>query len=186
MLFRSGVLRVFVDRPGGIDLDAVAEATTAVSGVLDDIDPVPGGRYTLEVSSPGLERPLVKPADYARFLGMRAKVQLSKAIDAHPNRKVYRGEILAMRETGSGATLGASPEIAFREDDVGEVTLPFDRIAKANLVVDEYKPAPRPGKGAGKPGKHKTKHRGAPRGREATGDVKQHDTSGEKTGRQGE
>ena len=187
------VLRLFIEALGHDPRKAVGGVTLAqcskVSrdlGMALEVAELIDHAYNLEVSSPGLERPLVKPADYARFLGMRAKVQLSKAIDAHPNRKVYRGEILAMRETGSGATLGASPEIAFREDDVGEVTLPFDRIAKANLVVDEYKPAPRPGKGAGKPGKHKTKHRGAPRGREATGDVKQHDTSGEKTGRQGE
>src|SRR5205807_9965183 len=63
----GGTLRVTVDRPGGIDLDAVSEATLVVSDALDHHDVIPG-RYTLEVSSPGLERPLRTPAHFQRFV----------------------------------------------------------------------------------------------------------------------
>ncbi|MBV8162105.1 MAG: ribosome maturation factor RimP [Acidimicrobiia bacterium] len=64
----GATLRVTVDRAGGIDLDAVSEATLVVSDALDRNDPIPG-RYTLEVSSPGLERPLRTPAHFQRFVG---------------------------------------------------------------------------------------------------------------------
>ena len=71
---RERVVRVVVDRDGGVDLEAIAEATRAVSGVLDVHDPVPG-RYTLEVSSPGVERPLRTPAHFARAVGETVSVR---------------------------------------------------------------------------------------------------------------
>jgi ribosome maturation factor RimP len=67
-------LRVTVDRPGGVDLDAIAEATRVVSSHLDRHDVVPG-RYVLEVSSPGLERPLRTPGHFSRFVGTRVAVR---------------------------------------------------------------------------------------------------------------
>lgn len=70
----GGVLRVLVDRPGGIDLDAVAAATRLVSDALDAADAL-SGPTTLEVSSPGLERPLRTPAHYARAVGATINVK---------------------------------------------------------------------------------------------------------------
>ncbi len=70
----GGVLRVLVDRPGGIDLDAVAAATRLVSDAIDEVDAL-SGPTTLEVSSPGLERPLRTPAHYARALGSKINVK---------------------------------------------------------------------------------------------------------------
>lgn len=70
----GGVLRVLVDRPGGIDLDAVAAATRVVSDAIDEAD-VLAGPTTLEVSSPGLERPLRTPAHFARAIGTRVSVK---------------------------------------------------------------------------------------------------------------
>jgi ribosome maturation factor RimP len=64
----AATLRVTVDRPGGIDLDGLAEANRAVSATLDRVDPLPG-RYTLELSSPGLERRLRTPEHFARAVG---------------------------------------------------------------------------------------------------------------------
>ncbi|MFP5377423.1 MAG: ribosome maturation factor RimP [Acidimicrobiia bacterium] len=72
--FSSGALQIFVDRPGGVDLDAVAVVSTTVSELLDRHDPVPG-RYTLEVSSPGVERPLRRPEHFRRFVGATVKVK---------------------------------------------------------------------------------------------------------------
>ena len=68
------VLRVLVDRPGGIDIDEVAVATRIVSNAIDDVDAL-AGPATLEVSSPGLERPLRTPAHYAGAVGSRVSVK---------------------------------------------------------------------------------------------------------------
>jgi ribosome maturation factor RimP len=68
VVLRGGELEVFVDRSGGVDLEALSEATRAVSAAVDEIDPIPG-RYTLTVSSPGLERRLRTPAHFARATG---------------------------------------------------------------------------------------------------------------------
>jgi ribosome maturation factor RimP len=68
LVLKGGELEVFVDREGGVDLEALSEATRAVSAALDEIDPIPG-RYTLTVSSPGLERRLRTPAHFTRAVG---------------------------------------------------------------------------------------------------------------------
>lgn len=73
------LLRITVDSPDGMDLDEIARVTRLVSEVLDANDPLPG-RYTLEVSSPGLERPLVTPAHFARFIGSRVAVKLKPGL----------------------------------------------------------------------------------------------------------
>jgi len=72
---QSGLLRVTVDRAGGLDLEALSVANRVVSRVLDDVDPFPG-RYTLEVSSPGLERPLRRPEHFQRAVGSTVSVRL--------------------------------------------------------------------------------------------------------------
>ena len=70
----GAVVRVLVDRPGGVDLDTLDAATRAVSRALDVADPMPG-RYTLEVSSPGLERRLRTPRHFQAAVGSRVKVK---------------------------------------------------------------------------------------------------------------
>jgi ribosome maturation factor RimP len=70
-----GLVRVTVDRDGGVDLDAISSTTREVSSVLDEHDPMPGRRYTLEVSSPGLERPLRTPEQFARAVGEEVTVR---------------------------------------------------------------------------------------------------------------
>jgi ribosome maturation factor RimP len=139
------VLRLYVEHIGhdprhvigGVGIDECARISRDVSMALDVAD-ILQHAYHLEVSSPGLERPLSKPEHYRRFAGLRAKVRLELPIDAQPGRRNYRGEILGLVE--------AQPEsIRFRDDEVGEVVFPSDRIARAHLV---YEPAPRvkPGK----------------------------------------
>jgi ribosome maturation factor RimP len=71
----GGLVRVTVDRPGGIDLDALSDANRTISAALDREDPVPGGRYTLEVTSPGVERPLRTPEQFQRFVGTDVNVK---------------------------------------------------------------------------------------------------------------
>jgi ribosome maturation factor RimP len=70
----GGRLEVLVDRAGGADIDAIATVARAISRALDDADPI-AGHYTLEVSSPGLERPLRTPAHYAAAVGTTVKVK---------------------------------------------------------------------------------------------------------------
>ena len=77
---QGGLLRVTIDRPGGVDLDALSAATQVVSGALDREDPVPG-RYTLEVSSPGVERPLRTPEHFRRHVGSLVSVRTVAGVE---------------------------------------------------------------------------------------------------------
>ena len=76
----GGRLRISVDRSGGIDLDAVSEATKRISALLDEHDVVPG-TYALEVSSPGIERPLRTPEHFARFVGTTVAVRTNPGVE---------------------------------------------------------------------------------------------------------
>lgn len=91
---RAGLVRVVVDRKGdAADLDAIADATRAISAVLDDHDPQPGRRYTLEVSSPGVERPLRAPQHFARAVGEIVTVRT--VVGAQGERRVTGKLVLA-------------------------------------------------------------------------------------------
>jgi ribosome maturation factor RimP len=152
------------NRIGGITLEECAKISRDLGTALD-VGELIQHAYHLEVSSPGLERPLGKPEDWTRFVGLRAKVQLSQAIDLQSNRRAYRGEIVGLVDAADGK------RVQLRDDDLGAVELPFDRIARANLLIESHKPQPKPGKG---PGKHK-KHPQSP--------SQSHNASGEKSGR---
>ncbi len=80
LTFGGGVLRIIVDKPGGVGLDEVADVSKVISCLLDDHDVVPG-RYTLEISSPGLERPLRRPEHYARAVGETVSVKLGPHVE---------------------------------------------------------------------------------------------------------
>lgn len=82
----GGSLQVFVDRPGGLDLEAISVLSRRISDVLDDHDPVPG-RYVLEVSSPGLERPLRRPDHFRRFVGTTVSVKTSPGVEGERRLK---------------------------------------------------------------------------------------------------
>src|SRR5690606_40192933 len=75
------VLRVFIDKPGGVDLEDCRQVSEALDLKLDEEDPIPGS-YCLEVSSPGLERPVKKPSDYQRFAGRKAQIRTYSALHA--------------------------------------------------------------------------------------------------------
>lgn len=87
-LFQRGggasTLRVYIDHPQGITLDDCAAVSHQLSGVLDVEDPIPG-HYDLEVSSPGLDRPLVFPEHFERFVGHRVKLRLAEKIEGRRN-----------------------------------------------------------------------------------------------------
>jgi ribosome maturation factor RimP len=93
---RSGVLLVTVDRPGGVDLQALTDANRVVSGVLDEHDPIPG-KYSLEVSSPGVERTLRTPAHFAKAVGETVSVKTRPQV---PGERRLRGRLLAADDDG--------------------------------------------------------------------------------------
>lgn len=126
-------LRVFVDRPGGLDLDLLADATRAVSRALDDADPI-AGAYTLEVSSPGLERRLRTPHHFAGAVSETVKVKL-RAGAARDGERRLEGDVTAADD--AGVTLRTS---------AGETTVAYDDIERARTVF-EWGPTPKPGKG---------------------------------------
>jgi ribosome maturation factor RimP len=127
---RGAQLTVFVDREGGVGLDDLGEATKDVSAALDRIDPLPG-RYTLTVSSPGLERRLRTPAHFARAVGETVTVRVD-AGTAEVRR--ITGTLQSADETG--CTL-AGPDVPD-----GEVRISYDQIERARTVF-EWGPAPR-------------------------------------------
>lgn len=126
----GGVLRVTVDRDGGLDLDAISSLTRRISRLLDEDDPVPG-RYTLEVSSPGLERRLRTPDHFRRAVGDQVTVRTAARGDA-PRR--LRGTLVAADDEG----------ITVRPDEGDDDSVRYDQIERARTVF-EWGPAPKPG-----------------------------------------
>jgi ribosome maturation factor RimP len=108
----GSTLRLFIDHPDGVSL-AVCER---VSGHLSDYRE----RYSLEVSSPGHDRPLTKPQHYSRFLGRRARLRLRDAAEGH---KQLTGELVGASE--SDITIAAGD---------GILTIPYEQIVRSNLV----------------------------------------------------
>ena len=101
-----GLLRIYLDRveTGGIDLDTITRASEQISDLLDVHDPVPG-RYTLEVSSPGLERPLKTPAQFQRFVGTVVNVKVRSHVEGE---RRFQGPLTAADDetvTVAGRTL---------------------------------------------------------------------------------
>ena len=88
---RDGVVRVFIDKPDGVDLSDCEIVSRQLSAILDVEDPLPG-HYTLEVSSPGLDRKLTKPKHFQRFTGETVRVKLRFPVDGRRN---FRGALRA-------------------------------------------------------------------------------------------
>ena len=131
----GGVLRVYIDADGReISVDDCEIVSRALSALLDAEDPIPG-HYTLEVSSPGLERPLFTAAQFARFADSEARVTLKLPV---AGRRRLRGRILAVD----------GERITFEADGVAHVFV-HDDVERAQLVPDwvglGYAPQPKPG-----------------------------------------
>ena len=157
----GGVLRVLVDADGGIGLDAITRLARAIGRELDEHDPIPG-RYTLEVSSPGLERRLRTPEHFRGAVGARVKVKTVGDFDG-PRRVAGvlagaddDGVVIREAAAGDGAEASAGADLR----------LGYDDIAWARTVF-EWGPAPKPGRAAAA-GSRRSPDRGAPAGRSSS------------------
>lgn len=110
----GGTLRLFIDHPDGVSLDLCERVTHALGDLRE--------RYALEVSSPGRERPLSKPAHFRRFLGRRARVRTREARDGH---KSFTGELV-----------GADDREVTIAAETGVVAIPYTEIHRSNLVEE--------------------------------------------------
>jgi ribosome maturation factor RimP len=119
---RHSVLRVYIDKDGGVTLEDCQSVSHQVSGILDVEDPIPG-QYTLEVSSPGLDRLLFDAKDFERFAGHRVTIRNRVAIDG---RRKFTGLLLGLE----------NDDVVIRIDDDTEILLPLDQVEQARLVPD--------------------------------------------------
>lgn len=114
---KAPVVRVLLDREGGLDIDAIVSANRWISEVLDAEDPIPTA-YTLEVSTPGIDRPLRTLADFARFAGSTAVVKTTPL----EGRTKYTGTIVS-----------AIDDVIVLDSDGQTFRIPFEAVSKANL-----------------------------------------------------
>lgn len=122
---RPGGVRVTVDKPGGVDLDSVGSVTAAISRALDLADPVPGGAYELEVSSPGVEQRLRRPEHFKRHIG--AHISVKTKPDSSGERRVE-------------GRLSFADEVHFRLEGDGVPggvrELSYSEVERAHTVFD--------------------------------------------------
>lgn len=119
----SSVVRVFVHGDGGVDLDTVAKVSEEISRALDLRDPIPG-RYTLEVSTPGLERSLRTPEHYRRSVGDKAVVKTTEILVGNSHRV-------------EGTIRHAETEhVVLELEDEQKVEVPYDRIKSAKTIFE--------------------------------------------------
>ena len=136
---KARMLRITLDKPGGVTHEDCANVSRDVSTILDIEDAVPGGSYTLEVSSPGLDRKLSKPSDFERFQGSRVKLTTRDPIDGN---RFFEGR-LDRFESGRLTLDLAEARKKFRpKKNAGETPAPhrldieLANVEKANLVPE--------------------------------------------------
>ena len=117
------LVRIAIDKPEGVTHGDCELVSQQVGTILDVEDIVPGGRYTLEVSSPGVERKLLKPQDYERFQGKKARITLREAVEG---RKNWEGTLAGL--AGSAVIVEVEPGKTRQ--------FPFEQIQKANLKFE--------------------------------------------------
>lgn len=128
---QRATLQIMAERAdeSGMTVDDCSEVSNAVSALLDVADPVPGA-YVLEVSSPGIDRPLLRPEDYQRFAGFEAKLDLARPVEG---RRRFRGRLLGLE--GDAAKLRVTDKLSLGEATT--VLVPLDAIQRAKLVLTD-------------------------------------------------
>jgi ribosome maturation factor RimP len=120
---KSRVLRIYIDKPGGVSHVDCELVSHELGAVLDTEDIIPGGAYTLEVSSPGVERKLTKPRDFERFVGHKVKVALLSPVDG--------------QRRWEGTLAGCTDGLITIEAAAGQqIRFPLEQIERANLKFE--------------------------------------------------
>ncbi|MBK9314999.1 MAG: ribosome maturation factor RimP [Acidobacteria bacterium] len=122
---RNAILRIFIDKPGGVTIDDCSSISERVSLILDVEDIIPH-QYVLEVASPGLDRGLYKEADYERFAGLPAHIRISEPIEGQRN---FHGKLIGLEREGETAAI-------VEEQSGKRHRLPLSRIVKANVEIE--------------------------------------------------
>jgi ribosome maturation factor RimP len=130
--FRGGgkarMLRLYIDKPGGITHEDCAWVSREVGTILDVEDAVPGGTYTLEVSSPGLDRKLLRAADYERFTGSRVKLTTREPVEG---QRHFEGRLRGLHEGRVALEIGGK-----KKEPGRHLEIDLANIEKANLVPE--------------------------------------------------
>jgi ribosome maturation factor RimP len=120
---KSRLLRVYIDKPGGVTHGDCETISHNLSALLDEQDAVPGDTYTLEVSSPGAERKLSKPRDFERVIGQKVRVSLREPMEGS---KSFEGKLTAVANGALDLEIAAGQSLQ----------VPLERVQKANLKFD--------------------------------------------------
>ena len=125
-------LRIFIDKPGGVTHEDCAQLSREVGTILDVEDLVPGGSYVLEVSSPGLDRKLSRPADYQRFVGSRVKLTTRNPVNG---QRHFVGRLESFQDGRVTLDLGREREKA-EGPGAARLEVELANVEKANLVPE--------------------------------------------------
>lgn len=130
-------IRVTIDKDGGLDVDSLAAATRAISRLMDELDPLEGA-YTLEVSSPGLERPLRTPAHFARAIGSDVTVKTAPGIEGD---RRFDGTVTAADDTTVTISLtdGSTRSLRYEEIERARTTFAWGPAPKPGSVPNDKK-----------------------------------------------
>jgi ribosome maturation factor RimP len=131
---KSRMLRVFIDKPGGVTHEDCASFSREFGTILDVEDAVPGGMYVLEVSSPGLDRKLNRAADYERFTGSRVKLMTREPVNGNRH---FEGRLESFREGRLTLNLGEARKKHRPETGTPQkLEIELANVEKANLVPE--------------------------------------------------
>jgi ribosome maturation factor RimP len=131
---KARMLRVFLDKPGGVTHEDCARFSQEFGTILDVEDAMPGGSYVLEVSSPGLDRKLTSPADYERFTGSRVKLTTREPVGGNRH---FEGRLESVREGRLTLDLSAARRKHRRAAKAQQkLEIEFANVEKANLVPE--------------------------------------------------
>ena len=129
---KARMLRVFIDKSGGVTHADCEAVSLELGTILDVEDAVPGGSYTLEVSSPGLDRKLTRPEEFARFVGSKVKVVTREPIDGN---RFFEGRLDSFRE-GMLSLVLSSGRKKTQGGEERQLAIAFSNVEKANLIPE--------------------------------------------------
>src|SRR5438094_4284422 len=129
---KARMLQIVIDKPAGVTHEDCANLSREVGTILDVEDAVPGGSYTLEVSSPGLDRKLVRPADYERFTGSRVKLTTRNPVNGN---RFFEGKLESFQQGRLTLDMSTARK-KFRSDGEQRLEIDLANVEKANLVPE--------------------------------------------------